>query len=125
VITPAPTAAPNASPTPGGGISLGGTPVDGRLSVDGTNPTGVSPSKTTLYITDLVFANPNGRAGTLQLKRGSLTVMSLRLENFRDLDFHFVTPIVVKSGEQLTLTASCTSSGTCDPSVYYSGFTSP
>lgn len=124
VITPAPSSAPGASASPGGGLSLGGTPVDGRLSVDGTNPAGVSPSHTTLYITDLVFANPNGRAGTLELKRGSLVVMDLRLENFRDLDFHFVTPIVVKSGEKLTLTATCTS-GTCDPSVYYSGFTSP
>ena len=124
VITPAPSSGPASSPA-GGGLSLGGTPVDGRLSVDGTNPTGVSPSKTTLYITDLVFANPNGRAGTLQLSRGSLVVMNLRLENFRDLDFHFVTPIVVKSGQQLTLTASCTSAGPCDPSVYYSGFTNP
>ena len=123
VITPAPSASPGASSGPG--LSLGGTPVDGRLSVDGTNPTGVSPSKTTLYITDLVFANPNGRSGTMELKRGSLVVMTLRLENFRDLDYHFVTPIVVKSGEQLVLSASCSSSGTCDPSVYYSGFTSP
>ena len=121
VITPA----PSASAGPGPGLNLGGTPVDGRLSADGSNPSGVSPSKTTLYLTDLVFANPNGRAGTLQLLRGSLVLMNLRLENFRDLDFHFVTPIVVKSGEKLTLTASCTSSGTCDPSVYYSGFTNP
>ena len=125
VLTPPPSAAPGATPAPGGGgLNLGGTPVDGRLSVDGTNPNGVSPSKTTLYITDLVFANPSGASGPMQLKRGNLVLMSLRLENFRDLDFHFVTPIVVKSGEQLTLTATCGSSP-CDPSVYYSGFTSP
>jgi hypothetical protein len=126
VLTPPPSSAPGVTPAPGGGggLNLGGTPVDGRLSVDGTNPNGVSPSKTTLYITDLVFANPSGASGPMQLKRGTLVLMSLRLENFRDLDFHFVTPIVVKSGEQLTLTATCSSSP-CDPSVYYSGFTSP
>lgn len=124
VLTP-PSSAPGATSSPGGGgLNLSGTPVDGRLSVDGTNPNGVSPSKTTLYITDLVFANPSGASGPMQLKRGTLVLMSLRLENFRDLDFHFVTPIVVKSGEQLTLTATCSSSP-CDPSVYFSGFTSP
>ncbi len=124
VITPAPSG-PAPSSGSGGGLNLGGTPVDGRLSVDGTNPTGVAPNKTTLYVTDLVFANPNARTGTMQLKRGTLVIMNLRLEDFRDLDFHFVTPIVVRSGEQLTLSASCTSAGTCDPSVYYSGFTNP
>jgi hypothetical protein len=124
ILTPPPSAAPGVTPPPGGGLNLSGTPVDGRLAVDGSSPAGISPSKTTLYITDLVFANPSGAAGPLQLKRGSLVIMNLRLENFRDLDFHFVTPIVVKSGEQLTLTAACSSS-TCDPSVYYSGFTSP
>ena len=124
ILTPPPSAAPGATPPPGGGLNLSGTPVDGRLAVDGSSPAGISPSKTTLYITDLVFANPSGAAGPLQLKRGALVIMNLRLENFRDLDFHFVTPIVVKSGEQLTLTAACSSS-TCDPSVYYSGFTSP
>ncbi len=124
VLTPAPSSAPGATSAPGGGLNLSGTPVDGRLSVDGTNPNGVSPSKTTLYVTDLVFANPSGASGPMQLKRGTLVLMSLRLENFRDLDFHFVTPIVVKSGEQLTLSATCSSSP-CDPSVYYSGFTSP
>ena len=125
VLTPPPSSAPGATPAPGaGGLNLGGTPVDGRLSVDGTNPSGVSPSKTTLYITDLVFANPSGASGPMQLKRGTLVLMSLRLENFRDLDFHFVTPIVVKSGDKLTLTATCSASP-CDPSVYYSGFTNP
>jgi hypothetical protein len=120
VLTPAPTATAGS----GGGL-LPGHPVDGRLSVDGTNPTGVTASKTTLYITDLVFANPNGRSGTLDLKRGTVTVITLRLENFRDLDFHFVTPVVVPNGQSLVLSASCTSSGPCDPSVFFSGYTNP
>jgi hypothetical protein len=133
--TPAPVATSGGSvltppPSPSAGTSTGaggfpGHPVDGRLSVDGTNPTGVTASKTTLYVTDLVFANPNGRSGTLNLKRGSLTIITLRLENFRDLDYHFVTPVVIPNGQSLVLSATCTSSGTCDPSVFFSGYTNP
>ncbi len=122
VLTPPP------SPSAGTGTGTGGFPghpVDGRLSVDGTNPTGVTASKTTLYVTDLVFANPNGRAGTLNLKRGTLTIITLRLENFRDLDYHFVTPVVIPNGQSLVLAATCTSSGPCDPSVFFSGYTNP
>jgi hypothetical protein len=59
-----------------------------------------------------------------------LVIASLRLENYRDLDFHFVTPIVVKAGQKLTFTATCTTGGSgpsspCTPSVYFSGFTVP
>jgi hypothetical protein len=132
--TPTPGATPAAGSTPGAtaaplpsslpGAAGGGHPVDGRLSVDGTNAPGVTPKNTTLYLTDLVFANPNGRAGTLQLTSGTTRIMELRLENFRDLDFHFVTPILVASGQSLVLSASCTTSP-CDPSVLYSGFTNP
>ena len=72
-----------------------------------------------------MFANPSGRAGTLKLRRGALDLITLRLENFRDLDFHYVTPIVIQPGQTLTLVASCSGGGACDPSVYYSGFTKP
>jgi hypothetical protein len=52
-------------------------------------------------------------------------LITLRLENFRDLDFHYVTPIVIQKGQTLSFSATCTSSGACDPSVYYSGFVRP
>ncbi len=45
--------------------------------------------------------------------------MLLRLENFRDLDFHFVTPIVVGKGQQLRLPCD----GPCENAgLYYSGY---
>ena len=45
----------------------------------------------------------------------------LRLENFRDLDFHFVTPIVVASGQSLGI--GCDDPNACSgASVYYSGY---
>ncbi len=111
-------AAPTA--TPGVFIAGLGTPVDGRL--DGTNTT-VTPSGT-LFVTDLVFSNPNGRSGALVVLRNTTPLLQLRLENFRDYDLHFVTPIVVTSGQQLNLSLSCTSNP-CDPAVFYSGYQRP
>jgi len=137
--SPAVSLAPGASPSPAESVgpveSVGppsptpapvsdGVPQDGRLAGDGSNP----PSATfgsTFYVTDLVFANPNGRAGNLLLLRDGFVLITLRLENFRDLDFHYVTPIVVQKDQVLSVAVKCTSSGACDPSVYYSGFVRP
>ena len=118
-VTPAP---PTPSPAPVGPFIPGlGNLVDGSL--DGT-ATSISPTGT-LFITDLVFSNPNGREGAIVLLRDGQPLLRLRLENFRDLDFHFVTPIVVASGQSLDLSLACTGSGTCDPAVYYSGYLRP
>jgi hypothetical protein len=128
-----PGATPGASPSPAASAGPptptpapvgNGVPQDGRLAADGSNPPSAKFSST-FYLTDLVFANPNGRAGTLQLLRDGFVLITLRLENFRDLDFHYVTPIVVQKGQMLKFAASCTSSGACDPSVYFSGFVRP
>jgi hypothetical protein len=126
-VTPAPPtpvppspAPPSASP---GGVPITGTPRDGRLAVNGSNQSSVTFDQP-YYLTDLVFANPSGRAGTMQLMRDSFVLITLRLENFRDLDYHYVTPIVVQKGQVLALKVSC-SSGSCDPSVYFSGFLTP
>jgi len=121
--TPPPGAPPTPVPTPTPPPVGEGVPADGRLAVDGSYPDSATFAKV-YYLTDLVFANPDGKGGTLKLKRGALDLITLRLENFRDLDFHYVTPIVVQPGQTLTLVASC-SSGPCNPSVYYSGFTKP
>ena len=126
--TAAPSVAPGASPTPvppptaspGVFIAGLGAPVDGRL--DATHTT-VSPTGT-LFLTDLVFSNPNGAAGALVVLRNTAPLLQLRLENFRDYDLHFVTPIVITAGQQLNLSLSCTSSP-CDPAVFYSGYQRP
>jgi len=45
------------------------------------------------------------------------------LENFRDLDFHFVTPLVFKESQTMTLSCSPDPAGSlCNASVYYSGY---
>lgn len=124
---PTPTPPPGASATPGSPsptpavmIPGLGAPVDGRLD---TSNTTVSPSGT-LFVTDLIFSNPNGASGALVILRNTTPLLQLKLDNFRDYDLHFVTPIVVAPGQQLNLSLSCTS-GTCDPAVFYSGYQRP
>jgi hypothetical protein len=134
-ITPGPTPTPGPS-TPAPSITpaapFSGTPVNGRLTANsGGATTAAVPAGTTVYVTDLIFENPDALAGSAKLARGNLTITLLRLENYRDLDYHFVSPIVVKTGQTLTFTATCTpdpSAATqlpCNPSVYYAGFTVP
>jgi hypothetical protein len=129
--TPAPSLPPGESappatpaPTPGGPVIAGlGSPIDGRLSEDSPT-TAVSG---TLFVTDFVFANPNGREGALVVLRDGDELLRLRLENFRDLDYHFVTPIVLVDGQTLNLSLACTgeNASPCDPTVFYSGYTRP
>ena len=118
--TPAPgqtSAPPTATATPAPiGVQ---TPRDGRMPVN-SDPVSPTTGKT-LFITDLVFSNPNASTGALRLRRAGEDLMVLRLENFRDLDFHFVSPIVVGPGQQLRLVCE---QGACDTTagLYFSGY---
>lgn len=111
--SPGPSTAPSAPPVPGGS-----TPSDGRL-VAGAAPL-APPSGKTLYLTDLVFSNADDDAvGEIRMERSGEALLVLQLKNFRDLDFHFVTPIVVASGEELTLVCP---TGCDGAALYYSGY---
>jgi hypothetical protein len=57
--------------------------------------------------------------------RNTTPLMQLRLENFRDYDLHFVTPIVIDPDDQMNLSLACSGGGTCDPAVLYSGYLRP
>ncbi len=119
---PTPTPAPGETtpptiPTPTPGPAGVQTPRDGRLASGDT----LSPSQDrTLFVTDLVFSNPSGTSGTIRLRRSGQDLFVLNLDNFRDLDFHFVTPIAIGPDQNLRLQCS----GTCEgpPAVYFSGF---
>lgn len=66
------------------------------------------PAGQTFQLTDIVVQNPQGDAGTVVVSAGPETrVLSLGLENFRDSDYHFVTPIVVPAGGTVTMTIDC------------------
>ena len=118
-----------ASPSPGsspggggGGAGAGGEqPIDGRL--DTTAPSFTATA--TLLLTDFIFSNPTGASGEVRLTRDGVTIIPLRLENFRDIDFHFVTPIVVQPNQSLTLELVSCNSGTCNPSVLFLGIQRP
>jgi len=121
----------------GGADATGANPVQGKVwsSRLAINPD-VKPLESTitvpdgggLAVTDLVFENPNGNSGTLYLVRREANkpdqvLMTLRLENFRDLDFHFVTPIVFKEKQTMALSCGPDPAGSrCDASAYYSGY---
>ncbi|HUG48603.1 MAG TPA: hypothetical protein VMP67_09340 [Candidatus Limnocylindria bacterium] len=114
--TPAPGATP--PPTPAPTLPGGAQPRGERILVGGA----LSPDAgRTLFVTDLIFSNPSDDAtGEVELRLGAQTLLALRLQNFRDLDFHFVTPIVVGDGQQLMLV--CTVPECPGTAVYISGY---
>jgi hypothetical protein len=73
------------------------------------------PAKKVLTVTDLVLQNPAGEFGQLAIRRdpdpavaGDEQVLLVsRLENFRDLDYHFVTALIFKAGQELEVEVIC------------------
>lgn len=81
-----------------------------------------------LSLTDLVLSNPQGDFGRVQVIVDGEVRLDHALENFRDLDFHFVSPIRVL--EDVTLSVTCREPGRppdappplgCDVSVLLGG----
>jgi hypothetical protein len=66
------------------------------------------PKNQTFSLTDIVLGNPQGDTGTLTLKNGDDVVLVESLQNFRDLDYHFIAPIVVSGGKKLAIVVQCT-----------------
>jgi hypothetical protein len=120
----------------GGGaatLSVLGNPTDGRVEVGApahNTPAATSnftvPSGKTVSITDLVLENPQGDSGTLTVRRNDITLLSVQLANFRDLDYHFVAPLVFTSGQQLVVALSCDTpgppAGACADAVTFAGY---
>jgi hypothetical protein len=122
VISPSPVAAGG-----GGGGGGGGTksPSPGPATAAPTTPSGPginfaqrlapagpvvaykAPAKTTLFVTDLVFNNPSSESGPVSLQRDGVDLLDENLSNFRDLDYHFVTPIQVNPNQTIRLAGSC------------------
>ena len=104
-----------------------GSPVEGRLAVQ-CPPTCSSSvkaaSKQTLSVTDLILQNPEGDSGTLTIAVNGKTALVSRLDNFRDLDYHFIAPLTLSPGDSMTITVACQNKGkkACTDAVFYSGF---
>ncbi|MFC9603428.1 hypothetical protein ACFTTN_08185 [Streptomyces niveus] len=104
------------SPSPGSSADAAATaPTSAQVrvsdSVGGGANTGTAlrvPAGQTFELTDIVVQNPQGDAGTVVVSAGpDRRVLSLGLENFRDSDYHFVTPILVPAGGTVTMTIDC------------------
>jgi hypothetical protein len=126
-LTPA--TATGSAGSSGGAESSGGAPavrsagtnIDGRLFLTAPGSTAFAvPDGRVLGLTDIVLQNPGGNTGTLSVQRDGTVLLVVALENFRDLDYHFVTPIVFTSGQKLELVATC-SSPSCTPGLYFNG----
>ena len=99
-----------------------GSAVDGRLGVSGNGQQSyVVPSGKVLQLTDVDFQNPAGSTGTVILARNNAVLFELSLANFRDLDYHWISPIVFSAGDTMSLiTTGCSAS--CAPGMYYAGY---
>jgi hypothetical protein len=65
------------------------------------------PENQMFELTDLVVQNPQGDSGTVVIAAEGRTLLRLALQNFRDQDYHFVTPIVVPANGEITMTVTC------------------
>ena len=63
-------------------------------------------------VTDLYLQNPQGDEGRLELMVGDRVYLTWSLANFRDLDYHSVSPIEVAPGAAVALRTTCTRAGT-------------
>lgn len=115
----------------GGDDGRGGVSADKRLAVEaapGATASGTwAPApddKTQFNLTDIVLQNPRGDVGLMRIKRGDDVLLESALENFRDLDFHFVAPYVFK-GQELTVEVECKNAepaGPCKAAATLTGF---
>jgi hypothetical protein len=118
VPPPAPTRSP--SPTPPAAapaLPPGAQSANRRLSVTaGTGATRTDqytvPSGRVFVLTDIFLQNPQGDEGRLELVVDGATVLTVALNNFRDLDYHMVSPMEVRAGRVITLRAACRKAGT-------------
>lgn len=127
---------PSPSPTPGDGeVPTEDVPFDLRLA-GADAPGGAVATEvftvaagSTLQLTDIVLQNPVGHAGFVRVRRvtpaGVSTLLEVAMENFRDLDYHFVTPITFTEGMQLRFDVECVQpaegSTACGAGAYFSG----
>lgn len=110
------------APSPSGGAGAG-TAFDGRLFLTKAGTAAFTiPNGKVFELTDLVLQNPAGNSGTLNVRRNGTPLLVMALENFRDHDYHFVSPVVFRSGDRLELHAECKAPPDgCSPGLYYSG----
>jgi hypothetical protein len=110
------TASPGSSTTPAPPAD-GLTPVTVHLNTSLAASTTTAtdayhvPAKTTLVLTDLVLQNPQGDTGRIDVLVSNQPILTLSLANFRDIDYHFGTPVEVPAGKTLSIQTVCQMAG--------------
>lgn len=127
---------PSSAPPSTGAVKISTAPVTVNLQTNlGASATAKTDkltvkAKTTLIVTDLVLQNPQGDAGRVDVIVDDKAILTLSLANFRDLDYHFVSPIQINSGKVLALRTVCqtpgppivgTTAGQCRVSMFATG----
>jgi hypothetical protein len=84
------------------------------------------PADEIFLLTDVILQNPTGDLGTMQILKGGQPVIVIGLENFRDLDYHFVAPIQFDPGQALSISVTCRNAapgntGPCTAAATFSG----
>jgi hypothetical protein len=69
------------------------------------------PTKRVFAITDIVLENPQGDSGRLDILVNGNQVLTLSLANFRDLDYHFVSPITAAAARDIVVRVTCQTPG--------------
>lgn len=91
------------------------TPFSRRLATasgPGTNDASFAVgTKTVFMLTDVIMENPQGDAGQVDLEINGVPILTMSLANFRDQDYHLVTPIEVLAGQQVQLHTTCQTPG--------------
>lgn len=110
---------PPASPSPApaaGGIPPGSTSLSRRLqSASGAGTVGTGqytvPAGQILAVTDIYLQNPQGDEGSLELIVNGNILVTSSLANFRDSDYHTVSPIEAPAGSTVVLRTRCGTPG--------------
>jgi hypothetical protein len=114
-----------------GTVSALGDPIDFRLAATaqpgGSNSQSFQvPAGLLFSLTDIVLQNPNSDTGRLRILRDSDVLLETALENFRDLDYHFVSPFLFGENQNVTLQLTCLAAGSgnaqCGAAATFSGF---
>ena len=79
-----------------------------------------------LSISDVIFQNPTGATGRVQLLRDDQVLLDEEMANLRDLPLSFVAPFRVDSGSTISLRVTCSTPGpgtdSCEASATIIGF---
>lgn len=121
--TPKPTPTPTRSSTPPSTKKPLPLPSNFGQPLTMQNPSLPADAKHQIQVTDLVFQNPALDQGRMTLSRGGVVLYDLSLSSFPFYDNHQITPIIVPSGQDLTMKVTCQNPGgkACTPLVLVTG----